>query len=150
MTSLATFEHVPRPPSALSVLVAGYAALLPFQFEVSNGINFAPADCLMLLVIVLAAGQLRYCKHAWTGWHFAVALTFTVGSLVTALRFGTLYRYEFLNKDLGLLLPFLSYAAITSAVLEWQDIRHILRVFTLSVVIQNIVAVAGFLASPGR
>jgi hypothetical protein len=31
--------------------------------------------------------------------------------------------------------------------LEWQDIRHILRVFTLSVVIQNIVAVAGFLAT---
>ena len=52
-----------------------------------------------------------------------------------------------LNKDFGLLLPFLSYAAITSAVTEWDDLRRLLRVFTISVVIQNIVAVGGFLAT---
>jgi O-antigen ligase len=64
---------------------------------------------------------------------------------VAALRFGVLDRYEFLNKDAGLLLPFLSYIAITSAIAEWKDVRHILRVFTLSVVLQNIVAIGGYL-----
>jgi hypothetical protein len=112
-----------------------------------NGINFAPADCLLLLVLVLAAGQLRYRKPAWTVWHFGIAVTFTLGSLVAALRFGGLDRYELLNKDAGLLLPFLSYAAVTSLVVEWEDVRHILRIFTLSVVIQNTVAVAAFLGA---
>jgi putative inorganic carbon (hco3(-)) transporter len=133
--------------SVLSVLLTAYVALLPFQFEVSNSMNFAPADCLLVLVLVLAAGQLKYRKPAWTVWHFGLVLTFVVGSFVAVGRFGTLDRYELLNKDAGLVLPFLSYAAITSAIVEWEDIRHILRVFTLSVVIQNIVAVGGFLAA---
>jgi O-antigen ligase len=64
---------------------------------------------------------------------------------VAALRFGVLNRYELLNKDAGLLLPFLSYAAITSSITDWDDLRHILRMFTLSVVLQNIVAVGAFL-----
>jgi hypothetical protein len=52
-----------------------------------------------------------------------------------------------LNKDAGLLLPFLSYAAITSAITDWQDMRRILRIFTLSVVAENLLAIAGFLAA---
>ena len=47
----------------------------------------------------------------------------------------------------GLLLPFLSYAAITSAVADWEDLRRILRVFVLSVVVENILAVGSFLAA---
>lgn len=147
MTSLAGSDSIARKSGVLSGLVAGYVALLPFQFDLGNGINFAPSDCLMLLVLVLAAGQLRYRKPAWTLWHFGIAATFAIGSLVAAVRFGTLDRYELLNKDAGLLLPFLSYAAITSAVTEWDDLRRLLRVFTISVVIQNMVAVGGFLAT---
>jgi putative inorganic carbon (hco3(-)) transporter len=147
MTSLVTYDTVPRRTGVLSALVAGYAALLPFQFEVGDHMNFAPADCLLLLVLIFAAGQLKYIKPAWTFWHYGIALTLLTGSLVAALRFGTLSRYELLNKDAGLFLPFLSYAAITSCATEWQDVRRILRVFTLSVVIQNVVAVGGYLAA---
>jgi len=145
MTSIVPFDTVPQPPRILSALVTGYVALLPYQFEVGNGVNFAPADCLMLLVLLLAAGQLKYVKAAWSIWHFGIAMTFAVGSLVAALRFGALDRYELLNKDAGLLLPFVSYVAITSSVREWDDLRHILRVFTLSVVLQNVLSVGGFL-----
>jgi putative inorganic carbon (hco3(-)) transporter len=146
-TSLVTSKYSSGQSSVLGILVAAYVALLPFQFQVSTGINFAPADCLLVLVLVLAAGQLKYRKQAWSVWHFGIAWTFIVGSFLTALRLGTLNRYELLNKDVGLLLPFLSYAAITSSIVGWEDIRHILRVFSLSVVIQNIVAVGGFLAA---
>jgi putative inorganic carbon (hco3(-)) transporter len=145
MTSLARSESA--APGILRVLVTVYVALLPFQFQVERAINFAPSDCLMLLVLIFAIGQLKYRKPAWSAWHFGIILIFTAGSLVASLRFGTLDRYELLNKDAGLLLPFLSYVAITSAIADWEDIRHILRVFTLSVVIQNIGAVAAFLAA---
>jgi O-antigen ligase len=136
-----------RPTGILRFLLAGYVALLPYQFEVGKKMNFAPADCFLALVLLLAAGQLKYRKPAWTIWHLGILLTFAVGSLVAALRFGEINRYELVNKDLGLLLPFLLYAAITTTVTEWDDLRRILRVFTLSVVLENILAVSGFLAN---
>ncbi len=147
MTSLVAFDSIPRPPRLLSGLLVGYVALLPYQFEVGNEVNFAPADVLMLLVLLLAAGQLKYRKPAWTIWHFAIATVFAAGSLVAALRFGVLDRYEFVNKDAGLLLPFLSYVAITTCITNWDDLRHILRVFTWTVVLENTMAVVFFLLS---
>jgi putative inorganic carbon (hco3(-)) transporter len=144
MTSPVAYDSVSQTPGLLSLLVIAYVALLPYQFG-GNGMNFAPADCFILLVLVLAPGQLKYRKAAWSVWHFAIAATFAIGSLVAVLRFGGLDRYELLNKDAGLVVPFLSYAAITSSVVRWDDLRLILRVFTLSVVLQNIVSVGGFL-----
>jgi O-antigen ligase len=150
MTSAASLTWsggVPRSAGILKVLLTGYVILLPYQFQTGDGINFAPADCFLLILLILGAEQLKFRRDAWAVWHFGLALTFVVGSLVAALRFGTLSRYELINKDAGLILPFLSYAAVTSWIVEWEDLRYILRVFTLSVVIQNAVMVAVFLAS---
>jgi hypothetical protein len=99
------------------------------------------------VALALAAGQWKYRKPAWTIWHLAIALTFVLGTFIIALRIGHIERYELLNKDVGLMLPFLSYAAVTSAVVSWTDLRRILKVFILGVVAENILAVAGFLAS---
>jgi O-antigen ligase len=120
-------------------------ALLPYQFETKNGFNFAPADCLMLLVLVLAPGRLKYRSLAWSPWHTMILAIFAVGSLVAALRLGGLDRYELMNKDAGLLLPFLTYAAITSAVDGWADVRVIVKVFVLGVGLQNLVMLGGYL-----
>jgi O-antigen ligase len=97
------------------------------------------------VALILAPGQLKYRKAAWSLWHIGILATFATGSLVAALRFGVLDRYELLNKDAGLLLPFLSYLAITSSIVDWHDLRRVLRVFTLSVVLQNTFSVGGFL-----
>ena len=133
--------------SILRVLVVGYVALLPYLFEVGYRLNFAPADCFLVLVLVLAAAHLKFRGSAWTIWHVGILLTFVLGSLVAAVSFGELARYELLNKDAGLLLPLLSYAAITSLVTDWDNLRHILRVFTVSVVVENVLAIGGFLAA---
>ena len=146
MTSRFHFT-IRRPTSILKALVIAYVALLPYQFEVGNEVNFAPSDCLMLLAVLLGLYSLRYRNLVWTGWHFGIIALFAAGSLVAALRFGTLSRYELINKDAGLLLPFLSYAAITSAVTGWNDVRRILRVFVATVALQNIVAVGSYLAA---
>jgi putative inorganic carbon (hco3(-)) transporter len=136
-----------RRSGILALLVAGYVALLPYLFQVGDRLNFAPSDCFLLLVPLLAAAQLKYRGPAWPVWHVGILLIFALGSFVAVLRFGELDRYELLNKDAGLLLPFLSYAAITSTITEWKDVRRILRIFILSVVIENLVAIGGFLVA---
>ncbi|HLH44891.1 MAG TPA: O-antigen ligase family protein [Bryobacteraceae bacterium] len=136
-----------RSPGVLLLLVACYVVLLPYQFEVERQLHLAPSDSFLLLALALAAGRWKYRKPAWTIWHFAIALTFVMGTLLIALRNGRIERYELFNKDVGLLLPFVSYAAVTSAVASWTDLRRILKVFVLGVVGENILAVAGFLAS---
>ncbi len=146
MSSPAPLESGPRH-TALRALVAGYVVLLPFQFEIGSSVNFAPADCLLVLVLLLAAAQLKYRRPAWSPWHYGIILTFALGSFVAAVRFGKLNQYELLNKDVGLLLPFLSYAAITSCAAGWEEVRRILRFFALSVVVQNVVCVGAFLAA---
>ena len=128
----------------LRLLVGSYVVLLPYLFEFGDHLNFAPADCVLLLIILVGIKELKFIKSAWTMWHFAILLTFAVGSLVAAVRFGELNRYELLNKDAGLLLPFFSYTAITSAVTDWEDLRWILRSFVLGVVIENVVAIGAF------
>lgn len=133
--------------SVLNALILAYVALLPYQFELGNEMNFAPADCFMLMALLLGCGRLKYRKLAWSGWHFGLMALFALGSLVAALRFGTLDRYELLNKDAGLFLPFLGYAAITSVVSGWDDVRRILRVFAVTVAVQNIISVGGFLVA---
>lgn len=145
--SIVASRYQPRPSGILGILVAAYVALLPYQFQVERSFNLAPSDFLLVAVLVLAAGQLKYRKHAWTIWHLGIAWTFLAGALIAVVRTGTLDRYELVNKGAGLFLPFLSYAAITTAVVEWDEIRHVLRVFTLSVAIQNSVAVAAFLGT---
>src|SRR5579864_893141 len=145
-TMASAFSRTDPGLGMLSFLVVCYAALLPYQFPVGTAINFAPADCCVLLVLLLAPGQLKYRKPAWTIWHLGLVLTFVAGSFLSALRTGELSRYDLLNKDLGLLLLLLGYAAVTSVVTDWADLRRILRVFTLSVVFQNVLAVGAFLA----
>jgi putative inorganic carbon (hco3(-)) transporter len=147
MNSFSDSKHVQRTRGILGLLVTAYIVLLPYQFEIGNSLNLALADCALLMVLVLAAGQLKYLREAWTAWHFGIVFTFIVGSFVAALRFGTVNTYELMNKDAGLLLPLLSYAAVTSMIVDWGDVRHILRVFTLGVVIQNVVCVGAYLAT---
>ncbi len=131
--------------STLGFLVMAYVVLLPYQIPVNPQLNVAPADLFLLLTLLLVPGQLKYRSQAWSIAHFALLFVFVVGTFVTAWRDGNLTSYVLLNKDVGLLFLILSYAAITSLVTEWHQVRRILRFFTLSVVLQNVVAVGAFL-----
>lgn len=136
-----------RWPNVLGFLVAAYAALLPYQVSVARDMNFAPADCCLVLILLLAPGQLKYRSLAWGIWHIGLILVFAAGTLISALNTGAISRYVLLNKDAGLILLFVGYAAITSTVSDWDDLRRILRVFTVGIVSQNVVGLAAFLAA---
>lgn len=134
------------PRGVLPRLVVGYIVLLPFQFKIGASINFAPSDCFLIVSLLLGVGQFKYCRFAWGMFHLGVALVFALGSFIFALRYGSLATYELVNKDVGLFLPFLSYLACTSIVTEWQDVRRILQLLIVSVFVENLVAVAAYLA----
>ena len=139
--------HAPRTNGLLSLLVAGYVILIPYLFNVGDRINFAPADLFLATAILLASGQMRLRLATWSAWHLGIVLTFALGSFTAALRYGRLDRYELLNKDAGLLLPLLSYFAITSVIRDWNDLRQMMRIFAISVVLENIAAIGAFLAA---
>ena len=131
-------------------LVLAYVALMQVQltFEPgTTGFRIAPADLCLLAILVVAPGQLRYRKPAWSLWHAGLLLVFVMGTFVQAVEQGALSRYVVLNKDIGLGFLLLSYVAITSVATDWQQIRRILSVFTVSVAALNVVAVGGYLAA---
>ena len=129
------------------ILVVAYAALLPIQIEIAVDFRVAPADLCVLLAALPLTVRLRYRTKAWSFWHMGILLTFAVGSFLAILASGGLSRYLFVNKDLGLLLLFLTYMVVTSAITEWKQVRLVLQVFVWSVVLQNLVGIAEFLIS---
>jgi O-antigen ligase len=131
----------------LRTLAVAYVALLPYQLRAGDHLNFAPADCFLILIILIAPGALCYRRRAWTIWHLGIVMTVCVGALVSSMRFGEIQRYELVNKCAGLSLPLLSYAAITSCALTWFDIRRILRAFVFGVVVENTAAVGLFIGA---
>jgi putative inorganic carbon (hco3(-)) transporter len=127
--------------------VVGYAALLPFQIELGGDLKFAPADLCLVLAVLLAPGSLKYRKTVWSVWHYALLVVFGISTMVVALNAGTLNQYVILNKDAGLLVLFLAYGVITSAMTSWVRVRRVIRAFVIAVVLQNLVGIAAFLAA---
>ncbi len=136
--------------SILMWLVLAYAALLQVQITFqpgTSGFRVAPADVCLILAVLLVPGQLKYRRSAWSLWHGLLLAVFALGTLIQAMHEGVLNRYVILNKDIGLGFLFLSYLAVTSVATDWAQIRRILRVFAVSVAIENTVAVAAYLAA---
>lgn len=134
----------------LTWLVLAYTALMQVQIEFEpghSGFRVAPADLCLVLALILVPGQLKYRRSVWGFWHGALIAVFAMGTMVRAFQEGALSRYVVLNKDIGLGFLFLSYVAITSVATDWEQIRRILRVFTVSVAVENVVAVGAYLVA---
>jgi O-antigen ligase/polysaccharide polymerase Wzy-like membrane protein len=138
---------LPNGGNILATLVGAYIVLLPYQFQIGKTMNVAPSDFLLLLAVIFGVGQLKWITMAWTYWHLAIVLVFASASLVCALNFGVLASYELINKDVGLLVPFISYFTITSVATDWDWLRKFLRLFVMSVVFENALAVCAYVAA---
>jgi len=125
--------------------VGCYVALLPVQFALDSGMRLAPSDAFLFLYLIAAAPDRHFLRtRVWSGWHPAILLTFSLATLTSLMRFGEVTRYMLLNKDMGMLVLFAAYAALTGEARDWEAIRRILRVFVVSVAIMNAVALVSF------
>ena len=131
----------------LTRLVIAYAALLPFQVEVSKMVRFSVGDLVLMLAILVVPGQIKYRKETWSGWHYGLLALFAVSTLMVATKTGSLEQYVYLNKDAGLLFLFFAYALIASSINGWLRLRRVLRAFVISVVLQNLVGIVAWVAS---
>jgi putative inorganic carbon (hco3(-)) transporter len=131
----------------VSFWLAAYVALLPFQIEPSPDLRLAMADAALFGYLIWRVSSIRLVRGAWSVWHLALVCLFAMGLFVTVSNSGALSRYVFLNKGLGLLTLLVAYAAITSEIGNWWQLRKVLRIFVLSVSFQNIIVMAALLSS---
>jgi O-antigen ligase len=124
--------------------VAAYVILLPFQIAIVTEVRVAPADLFLFLAVCAGPARLQFRKLAWTGWHLALVAAFAIATFVTALQDGELNRYVVLNKNIGLGVLFLAYLIITSIAVSWGEIRSLIRIFVISVFLQNLAGLAAY------
>jgi putative inorganic carbon (hco3(-)) transporter len=144
-TAAATYT-ARRSVGVLDFLLWAYVALLAWQIEIVVDFRVAPSDFFLFLAVILGAAGLRYVAPAWSTWQLSLPVLFAAGTLVTVANRGELGRYVVVNKCVGLGVLFLFYALITTTMRSWGDIRGVLRVLVIAVTLQNVAALAAFLA----
>ncbi|MDQ7794913.1 MAG: hypothetical protein RDU89_10980 [bacterium] len=127
-----------------------WVVLLPFQVATASGMRLAPADLVLAVCLLLTARWLKFPRHAWSAWHLALPPLFAMGLLVAVLRTGQITTYALWQKGCGLLVLLGGYALVTGLTTDWARIRALLRVFLMSVVATNLLAMAVFLVALNR
>ena len=138
------FEE-PAKGGLLGWLLAAAIALLPVQLETAVDLRFAPSDLFLLLTAALGVGVWRGVRPAWSVWHGALLGLFFVWILVKCLTVGSVSQFDLVNKLGGLVLLFSFYVCLTTLADGWNDLRRFLRIFVVSVTLQNIAVCAAFL-----
>src|SRR5579862_522223 len=124
-----------------------YIFFLPVQFTVSDTLRVAPSDLLLVIFLFFGLTRIRFDRSAWSVFQVALLGVFILGTIRTAFDNPDLKNYVVLNKDLGLLVLFASYAMINTVARKWNDIRWMLRHLVIAVVLQTAIASAALFAT---
>ncbi|MFN7933210.1 MAG: O-antigen ligase family protein [Bryobacteraceae bacterium] len=130
----------------LDLMLWAFIALLPCQLEIVVDLRLAPSDLFLLLALLLGGPSLRFIRHAWSLWHFAIPAVILGGAFLAAVDRGELSRYIVVNKCLGIGVLVLFYMLVTTAAASWQQIRMMLRILVASVVVLNVAAMLAYLS----
>ncbi|PYT96171.1 MAG: hypothetical protein DMG38_24900 [Acidobacteria bacterium] len=127
----------------VAALSVQYEALPDFRLALSD--LFVPALALTLLFGKTAAGDKKLEKRTSLPALIAIfAFVFIVlGTTVTYFRLGTIPRWTWLNKDIGLLDLMVCFFAITRLVDSAEKRNTVVSVFVVSGAALNILALAG-------
>jgi putative inorganic carbon (HCO3(-)) transporter len=141
-------ELEPQGRSSVPVLLTLYVALLPVQFQVVEGFNFAPSDIFLLAYLLFQSNRLQFRKGAWSIWHAALLPMMILSAWVGLQQNGELTSYVVVNKLLGVLWLLVGYGVLSSEMSTAAAVRSLARTFVASVSALNILAIAGFYWPP--
>lgn len=146
MVANAFYREGDRQSQLITWLLVSYVFLLPIQFQTGLGFRFAPSDVCLLFILLLGLGQLKLLGTAWSSWHFGIVITFCIGTYVSLVEKGHVSISTFILKDLGLMALIASYIVLTTYMDSWNKLRRIMKVFLLSVVFQNLLALGVYVS----
>jgi O-antigen ligase len=134
--------------SSVPVLLTLYVALLPVQFQVADGFNFAPSDVFLLAYLLFQSNRLQFRKGAWSIWHAALLPMMILSAWVGLQQNGELTSYVVVNKLFGVLWLLVGYGVLSSEMSTAAAVRSLARTFVASVCALNILAIVGFYWPP--
>jgi len=121
-------------------LLAFLILILPIQFETSLGLRLAPADLVLLLILLLGGIWMRTAIHQWTPWHALLGLVFSFALFNGLVRYGSLTRWAVVNKYVGFLLLTALYLVVVQYAQSTEAIKRAARLVLLSAILQAAVA----------
>lgn len=124
--------------------VMGYIMFLPAQIDFGGAFRLAPSDLFLMLGLFAAGLHLKLDRRQFSSWHWGMLLIFVLASFVSIWRNGFITQYALLQKDVGFVLLLLTYIMLIQAVDSWDRLYQMLRIFLLSVLCLNIVALFAF------
>jgi O-antigen ligase len=124
--------------------VMGYIICLPAQIDFGGAFRIAPSDLFLMLGLFAAGLHLKLDRRQFSSWHWGMLFIFVLASFVSIWRNGFITQYALLQKDIGFILLLLTYIMLVQAVDSWDRLYKMLRVFLISVLIFNGVALFDF------
>jgi putative inorganic carbon (HCO3(-)) transporter len=127
-----------RDPLVTLLLV--WVALLPIQFQLTAGAadRVAPADLVILVIPFVALRRLRVRPGTWSLAHTLLLALLPASLVYTLVVTGRVTEYAVVNKTIGLMLLFLAYVAMTTAIRTYGLATKAIRVFVISTTLVNI------------
>ena len=135
----------PKQNVLLLWLMAAAIALLPMQIELKSDLRLAPTDIILALTVLLGVGVWRGVHSAWSVWHIGLLSMFFIHFVFKNLRTGTFSQGDLVNKLGGMVVLNCLYICLTSLADSWDNVRWFLKVFVISVSLQNTVNCIAFL-----
>ncbi|CAH1059184.1 hypothetical protein PAECIP111894_05390 [Paenibacillus pseudetheri] len=144
MTSLSVVGRPYTMRNLFLFAVMGYIICLPAQIDFGGAFRMAPSDFFLILGLFAAGLHLRLDPRQFSSWHWGMLFIFVLASFVSIWRNGFITQYALLQKDFGFILLLLTYIMLVQAVDSWGRLYKMLRVFLISVLIFNGVALFDF------
>jgi hypothetical protein len=126
-------------------MLGAVIALFPVQIEVASDLRLAPSDFILAFAILLGLGVWRGVRPAWSIWHIGLLCLFFVYIYAKSYRTGTFTQFDLVNKLSGIVVLYSLFVCLTTLADSWENIRWYMKVFVLSVAVQNTVCGAAFL-----
>lgn len=134
-----------EPSKVLLGLLSVVVVLLPVQFEVKSDLRLAPGDLVLALTVLVGLFYWRLIPTAWSMWHVGLLSMFVIHFVCKVVRTTTFTQGDFVQKIGGLVVLNCLFVCLGSFAYSWANFRWLLKVFVVSVSLQNTLNCAVFL-----